>query len=133
MSAAAGLIVPRPRGVYEPRTTAKPPQNGSTKRLSGYLAPKDASWGTNQRFPPAHFKGGFKFNCSVSSCCIGLKAFRKQTPTQLFPVEVVKVANASVAPGFFCAKNTRIVCALYLTSAADQTHEPDDARTSRLP
>lgn len=43
----------------KPSGAASPPQNGSTYRLLLNESQSCKSWGTSQRLPPAHFKGGF--------------------------------------------------------------------------
>ena len=40
------------------KATANPPQNGSTRRRASWPVHKGRRCGTNQRFPPAHFRGG---------------------------------------------------------------------------
>src|SRR6185369_2364549 len=43
-----------------PSTTARPPQNGSTYLRSAFSSQIGLRCDTSQRFPPAHFRGGFK-------------------------------------------------------------------------
>jgi len=54
----------RARFGLKPSGAASPPQKGSTYRLDECDCQSDARFGTSQRFPPAHFKGGFsEFSC----------------------------------------------------------------------
>lgn len=38
--------------------TARPPQKGSTRRRDACSSQIGSRWGTSQRFPPAHLRGG---------------------------------------------------------------------------
>ena len=122
-----------------PRVTARPPQNGSTNRLEACGRQSSMRRGKSQRFPPAHFRGGFKLdNCAslpepAEDCVSG---FPKESispkadirsvwalPGTLFPRNgfVFTIAEAKIAVLIKLVKDSTLSSSTSTPSTTSQT------------
>jgi len=90
----------RARFGRKPSGTASPPQKGSTQRVDDCDCQSGARYGSSQRFPPAHFKGGFS---EASKPCVSEETSEDDgNEARVAAVEATPLRPA--LPGCFASK-----------------------------
>jgi hypothetical protein len=99
----------------KPSAGASPPQKGSTNLPDECDCHSDARCGTSQRFPPAHFKGGFKKESGVALAFVAELASLTAARTLAFLNEAPAMAGRAALARCFACSGSKAVFKLVST------------------
>src|SRR5437899_8703013 len=83
---------------WRPKAMARPPQKGSTYRRSEWVRKIGSICGSSQRFPPAHFKGGFSDLIFADGAGGETRTLMRSEPRQI--LSLVRIPISPLRPFF---------------------------------